>query len=281
MQLDLDSVTPFIRQALAEDIGTGDVTSRLLITPEATASLQIVARHDMVVCGLEVAAQCFIVHDGEIDCRLLQADGDAVAAGTHLMSVTGSARAILEAERTALNFMQRLSGVATLSRLYVEAVAGTTVTLLDTRKTLPGWRMLDKYATRTGGVQNHRMRLDDRILIKDNHIGVVGSVVEAVARARAGAPEGMVIEVECDTLHQVNEALSAAPDVIMLDNMPLAHLREAVVLAGGRIPLEASGNVSLETVRNIAETGVDYISIGRITHSAPAADIGLDMTLKA
>jgi nicotinate-nucleotide pyrophosphorylase (carboxylating) len=207
------------------------------------------------------------------------ADGDAVAAGTVLLRIEGNARAMLAAERSALNTLQHLSGIATLTRAYVDAIAGTGAILLDTRKTIPGMRLLDKYAARMGGADNHRMRMDDGLLIKDNHVAVCGGVDAAVRSAKAAAT-GLPIQVEVDRIDQIEPALAAGADRLLLDNMPPAVLREAVALVAGRVPLEASGGVRLDTIRAIAESGVTYVSVGRITQSAPAVDIGLDYELQ-
>jgi nicotinate-nucleotide pyrophosphorylase (carboxylating) len=207
-------------------------------------------------------------------------DGERVKAGAAMGRVEGPARGLLAVERTALNFLQHLSGIATLTAQYAERVVGTRAVLIDTRKTIPGLRALEKHAAHLGGARNHRLRLDDGVLIKDNHISVCGSLTAAVERARAGAPVLTKIEVECDTLEQVREAIEAGADMILLDNMGLEDMRQAVALSGGRIPLEASGGVRLENIRAIAETGVDFISVGRITQSAPAVDIGLDAVIK-
>ena len=263
--------------ALAEDIGAGDVTTRATVPAETQLILDMNARQDMVVCGLGIAMQVFerLAPDAKIEtfCQ----DGDQVGPGTAMARLSGTAQGLLSAERTALNLMQKLSGIATLTRQYVDAIAGTGAILLDTRKTLPGLRGLSKYAVRAGGGTNHRMRLDDGILIKDNHVAVCGgSVGEAVTRAKAAAT-GLEVRAECDTLDQVKEALDAGADSLLLDNMSPDVLRQAVALVGGAIPLEASGGVRLETIRAIAETGVDYISVGAITQSAPAVDIGLDL----
>jgi nicotinate-nucleotide pyrophosphorylase (carboxylating) len=276
-----------LRAALDEDIGAGDITTRLVVPPSTQARLAMRAREGIVMCGDWVVPTLLTMLQPESACRVepQAADGEAVAAGGTLLTLSGDAHTLLTLERTALNILQRLCGVASLTRRYVEAVAGTGVTILDTRKTLPGWRTLDKYATRTGGAVNHRMRLDDAILIKDNHLALAGcTLAEAVARARNQGSgvrgQGMSLIVECDTLAQTEEALTAGVDRILLDNMPLAMLREAVALRNRLAPsvqLEASGGVSLETVRAIAETGVECISVGRLTHSAPAVDIGLDV----
>ncbi|MES2135824.1 MAG: carboxylating nicotinate-nucleotide diphosphorylase, partial [Pseudomonadota bacterium] len=227
------------------------------------------------VAGIEIAAAIFRELDSGVSIELLARDGDGVGARATLMRLTGNARAMLAAERSALNTVQHLSGIATLTRHYVDAIAGTRATLLDTRKTLPGLRLLEKYAARMGGATNHRIRLDDGLLIKDNHVAVSGGVAQAVRRAKA-ANTGLQVQVEVDRLDQIEPALAAGADRLLLDNMDPARLGEAVALVAGRVPLEASGGVTLETVRFIAETGVDFISVGRITQSAPAVDIGLD-----
>jgi nicotinate-nucleotide pyrophosphorylase (carboxylating) len=269
-------VEEFVNRVFAEDLGTlGDVTSTATIAAEARFKAQLRCREPIVVAGLDLAAAFFRALDLDMRIGHSANDGDRVAAGTLLMQLEGNARAMLTAERSALNTLQHLSGIASLTRRYVDAIAGTGATLLDTRKTLPGLRVLEKYATRMGGAQNHRMRLDDGVLIKDNHVGVCGGVGEAVRRAKA-ADTGLQVQVEVDRIDQIDPALAAGADRLLLDNMPPAMLREAVALVGGRVPLEASGGVTVETIREIAETGVDYVSVGRITQSAPAVDIGLD-----
>lgn len=268
-----------IQAALMEDIGRGDLTGDALISPGTHARLVMTAREELVVCGLELAARVFMALDGALECGAAVQEGQRVKAGQALVEVKGSARSILAAERTALNFLCRLSAVATQTRRYAEAVAGTGAIILDTRKTLPGHRLLDKYAVRVGGGRNHRMRLDDGVLIKDNHIAVCGGVAEAIARARHVTPILTRIEVECDTPEQVREAVAAGAEMILLDNMPLDHLRESVAVAKGRAYLEASGGITLANVREIAETGVHFISVGALTHSAPHVDIGLDVAL--
>lgn len=272
-------VQPLIDAALAEDIGRGDLTSALLIPLHLNARLAFVAREPLVACGTRVAAQVFATLDASVRCDIRLADGDHVEGGEPIMTVEGPARALLAAERTALNLMQRLSSVATFTAVFMEHLKGTDAVLLDTRKTTPGLRVLEKYAVRAGGGRNHRLRLDDGVLIKDNHIALAGGVAQAVALARKGAPALTRIEVECDTLTQVQEAVEARPDVILLDNMPVGDLRKAVRFVDGRVQLEASGGVTLENVRAIADTGVDFISVGAITHSAPHVDIGLDVAL--
>ncbi|HXC73568.1 MAG TPA: carboxylating nicotinate-nucleotide diphosphorylase [Sphingomicrobium sp.] len=269
----------FIRRTLGEDLGQGgDVTSKATIAEDARFTAEMNARQEIVVAGIEIAAGFFRTIDGNVRIEQLVEDGARVHVGTVLMRLEGNARAMLAAERSALNTLQHLSGIATLTRTYVDAIAGTGATLLDTRKTIPGLRSLEKYAARMGGAQNHRMRLDDGVLIKDNHVAVCGGVAEAVRRAKS-ANTGLQVQVEVDRIEQIEPALAAGADRLLLDNMDPAELREAVRLVGGRVPLEASGGVTLETIRFIAETGVDYISVGRITQSAPAVDIGLDYTL--
>jgi nicotinate-nucleotide pyrophosphorylase (carboxylating) len=273
---DLDK---FVTGTLAEDLGIGgDVTSSATIPADATFTADMNCREPIVVAGLEIAAAFFRALDPKVRAEPSVGDGEKVEAGTVLMHLSGNARAMLAAERSALNTLQHLSGIATLTRRHVDAIAGSGAVLLDTRKTLPGLRSLEKYAARMGGAQNHRLRLDDGVLIKDNHVAACGGVAEAVGRARA-ASTGLQVQVEVDRIDQIEPALGARADRLLLDNMPPAMLREAVALVAGRVPLEASGGVTLETIRAIAETGVDYISVGRITQSAPAVDIGLDYTL--
>lgn len=270
---DLDA---FITSTLAEDMGEGgDVTSRLTVPAAARLRAVIDTRDAITVAGLPIAEAFFRRLDPECHIERFAADGERVPAAADLMVVTGNGRALLTAERSALNTLQHLSGIATLTRRYVDAIAGTGAILLDTRKTIPGLRVLEKYATRMGGAQNHRMRLDDGILIKDNHIAIVGSVAAAVRAALAGNT-GLQVQVECDRLEQVVEALEAGAQRLLLDNMTPDQLRACLAVISGRVPVEASGGVNLETIRGIAETGVTYISVGRITQSAPAADIGLD-----
>jgi nicotinate-nucleotide pyrophosphorylase (carboxylating) len=270
----------FVSRTFAEDLGKGgDVTSNATIPADASFTAQMNARIWIAVAGLDIAAAFFRRLDPEARIEQLVRDGDCVEPRTTLMRIEGNARALLTAERSALNTLQHLSGVATLTRQYVDAIAGTGAILLDTRKTVPGLRVLEKYAARMGGAQNHRMRLDDGVLIKDNHVAVCGGVAEAVRRAKS-ANTGLQVQVEVDHIDQIEPALSAGADRLLLDNMPAHVLREAVALVRKRVPLEASGGVTLETIREIAETGVDYISVGRITQSAPAVDIGLDYRLR-
>jgi nicotinate-nucleotide pyrophosphorylase (carboxylating) len=275
LKLERFDVGAFVAATLAEDLGEGgDITSSAVIPAEARFRGTMGSRDGIVVAGLPIAEAFFRALDPYVEVERLASDGDAAAAGTDLMRVTGNARALLTAERSALNTLQHLSGVATLTRSYVDAIAGTGAILLDTRKTIPGLRVLEKYATRMGGAQNHRMGLWDAAMIKDNHVAVAGSVGEAVRRAVAAGIERIIVEV--DRLDQIEPALAAGATHLLLDNMDVPTLREAVRLVGGRAPTEASGGVTLETIRAKAETGVTYISVGRLTQSAPAADIGLD-----
>ena len=273
---DLDD---FVKRVLAEDLGAGgDVTSNATIGADARFTAEMNCRQAIVVAGLDIAAAFFRALDPKVQIEQLVKDGDRAEHGTKLMRLAGNARAMLAAERSALNTLQHLSGIATLTRRYVDAIAGTGAVLIDTRKTLPGLRVLEKYAVRMGGAENHRMRLDDGVLIKDNHVAVCGGVAEAVKRAKS-ANTGLQVQIEVDRIDQIEAALAPGADRLLLDNMDPAMLREAVRLVGGRVPLEASGGVTLETIRFLAETGVDYISVGRITQSAPAVDIGLDYAL--
>ncbi|GAA4012269.1 carboxylating nicotinate-nucleotide diphosphorylase [Sphingomonas swuensis] len=273
---DLDD---FVTRTLAEDLGVGgDVTSAATIPADARFTATMNCREEIVVAGIDLAKAFFRRIDPEVTISLEIEDGAKAATGTVLMRLEGKARAMLTAERSALNTLQHLSGIATLTDRYVDAIKGTGATLLDTRKTIPGLRLLEKYAARMGGAMNHRLRLDDGLLIKDNHVAVNGSVGAAVARAKAAA-SGLQVQVEVDSLDQIEPALMAGAERLLLDNMAPPMLREAVRRVAGRVPLEASGGVNLETIRPIAETGVDFISVGRITQSAPAVDIGLDFSL--
>ncbi len=272
--LDEADISRVIEAALAEDVGTGDVTSLSVIPEDTRFTGVMAARQPMVLAGLFLAERVFMRVEPRSIFTALAKDGDKLQAGGVIARIEGPARGLLTAERTALNLLQLLSGIATQTRIYVERIAGTGCALLDTRKTIPGLRQLSKYATRVAGAKNHRMGLYDGVLIKDNHVAVCGSVAEAVRRAKADKRPN--IEAECDTLEQVQDALAAGADILLLDNMDVDTLRQAVDLVGKRIPLEASGGVSLETIRAIAETGVDFVSVGRITQSAPAVDIGLD-----
>ena len=270
-------IDPVVRAALAEDLGrAGDITALACIDADARLEATFGARKAGTIAGLACARLAILAMDPEAKFKAKVSDGDQVAAGTVLAKVSANARALLSAERTALNLLGRLSGVATLTRTYVDAVAGTTARITDTRKTTPGLRALEKYAVRCGGALNHRFGLDDAILIKDNHVAACGGVGEAIRRARAFAGHLVRVECEVDSLAQLVEALDAGPDVVMLDNFSLKTLRVAVGMTAGRVLLEASGGVTLETVRDIAETGVDVISVGALTHSASVLDIGLD-----
>lgn len=269
---DLDA---FVAGTLAEDLGEGgDVTSAAVIPAAARFEAVMDSRDAITVCGLEIAAAFFRRLDPEAEITPLVSDGDRVAPGTALLRVTGNARALLTAERSALNTVQHLSGIATLTAAYVDAIAGSGATLLDTRKTIPGLRRLEKYATRTGGAQNHRMGLWDAAMIKDNHVAVAGGVGPAAALAKAAGIATIIVEI--DRIDQIEPAIAAGATHLLLDNMQPDMLRDAVAIVGGRVPTEASGGVTLATIGAIARSGVRYVSVGRITQSAPAADIGLD-----
>jgi nicotinate-nucleotide pyrophosphorylase (carboxylating) len=273
----LPSCDDTIRRALAEDIGRGDLTTDAIIPADARASGTLVARGALRVAGIEVALATFRALDPGVDARRLTNDGCDAKPGDGLGRVTGRARALLSAERVALNFLGRLSGIATATREAVKAVAGTRARILSTRKTAPGLRALEAYAVRAGGGENHRLGLDDAVLIKDNHRALAGGVAEAVRRARASSPVGPPLVVEVDSLQELGEALAAGAATILLDNMPLPALREAVALCAGRAVLEASGGITAENVRDVALTGVDRISLGWLTHSAPAADVAFEI----
>lgn len=274
---ELQQIDRIIANALAEDIGDGDVTTLNTIPADAVLHGVFLAKEAGVVAGLEVVRRVFQQVDPAVEVEFAVGDGDRVEARQVFGEVRGPGRALLTGERVALNFLQRMSGIATLTRRYVDAVAGTQAVILDTRKTAPGLRVLDKWAVRLGGGQNHRIGLYDMAMIKDNHIAAVGGIADAVRRVREGDPLGRPIEVEVTTLEQLREALDQPIDRILLDNMSLAQMREAVQIAAGRIPLEASGNVNLDTVAAIAATGVDFISSGALTHSVRALDISLDI----
>ena len=276
-RFDLDA---FVQSTLAEDLGAPlgeggrDVTSETVIPADALFSGVMDSRVDAVIAGLPIAEAFFRYLDPEVEIEILVAEGDAVKAGTDIMRIKGKGRAMLTAERSALNTVQHLTGISTMTNEYVRRIEGTGCILLDTRKTIPGLRVLEKYATRMGGAQNHRMGLWDVAMIKDNHVAVAGSVGEAVRRAREAGVEKIICEV--DRIDQIEPALAAGATDLLLDNMEPATLRGAVTLINGRVPVEASGGVTLETIRDKAATGVDFISVGRLTQSAPAADIGLD-----
>jgi nicotinate-nucleotide pyrophosphorylase (carboxylating) len=274
--LDLYLVNRLIDLWLAEDIGHGDITSLTMIDADAQGAFHMNARQPIAVAGLAIAAACFRRYDPGVQVELTAGDGDRVQPKTTLLKLKGKARSLLTVERTALNIVQHLSGIATETARWMDEIKGTKAKLIDTRKTTPGLRALQKHAVICGGGANHRLGLDSGVMIKDNHIAVCGSIAKAVERARAGAPALVKIEVECDRLEQVKEALAAKADVIMLDNMSLDDMRAAVKLVDGRIPLEASGGVKFDTVRAIAETGVDFISSSKMIQGSPAVDIGLD-----
>ncbi|MEO0061928.1 MAG: hypothetical protein RLZZ08_488 [Pseudomonadota bacterium] len=277
--VDIDA---FVRATLAEDLGTGlpgggqDVTALSVIPADARFAGVMDSRDPIVVAGLPLAVAFFRALDPNMEIELLAEEGQFVPAGTDIMRLAGNARALLTAERSALNTVQHLSGIATMTRDYVQAMASAQCVLLDTRKTIPGLRHLEKYATRMGGAQNHRMGLWDAAMIKDNHIAVAGDVGEAVRRARDAGVQKIICEV--DRLDQIEPALAAGASHLLLDNMDPATLRQAVAMVAGRVPLEASGGVRLDTIAAIAASGVDYVSVGRLTQSAPAADVGLDFT---
>ena len=272
---DLDA---FVRTTFAEDLGSGgDITSMSVIPADARFAGVMDSRDAITVAGLPIAELFFRALDPAMEIEILVEEGAQLPPGSDLMRLSGNARAMLTAERSALNTVQHLSGIATMTRQYVDALAGTGATLLDTRKTIPGLRVLEKYATRMGGAKNHRMGLWDAAMIKDNHVAVAGSVEEAVRRAVAAGIADIIVEV--DRVEQVEPALSAGATHLLLDNMDLAELRDCVALVGGKVPTEASGGVRLDTIRAIGETGVTYVSVGRLTQSAPAADIGLDFAL--
>jgi nicotinate-nucleotide pyrophosphorylase (carboxylating) len=264
-----------ILSALAEDVGSGDVTTAAVLSGEENGYARVVAKSELVVAGIDIFRQVFFAVDDRIAIAVCQQDSQQVRKGQVVAEITGSLAGILIAERVALNFFQRMCGIATATRQYVEAVAGTKAKILDTRKTAPGLRILDKYAVRIGGGANHRFGLSNAVLIKDNHIEAAGGIGTAVARVRQRASHTLKIEVEVKNFQELNEAIQAGVDIIMLDNMSVPDMREAVLHVNGRIPLEASGNVTLATVRQIAETGVDFISVGALTHSVKAADLSL------
>ena len=279
--LDADAVSHFVQSVLKEDLGLGgDVTTDLTIPADARLIATIQTREQIAVAGIDLAQVFFEALDPDVRVERLARDGDELQAGAPIMRVEGRARPMLSAERSALNTLQHLTGIAPLTRSYANMIAGTSCILLDTRKTIPGLRAIEKYAARMGGAHNHRMRLDDGILIKDNHVAICGSIEAAVRAAKAGK-SALPVQVEVDTIDQIEPALKAGADRLLFDNMSVEMLREGVALVAGRVPIEASGGVRLDTIRAIAETGVTYVSVGRITQSAPAADIGLDYTIAA
>lgn len=269
-----DAIQNIVAIALAEDIGEGDVTSKLTVPESATLKGNLVARQQIAVAGLAVAAETFKQVNKDCVFEIHVKDGDVVEPGTSIATISGPARSVLTGERTALNFLQMLSGIATLTRTYVDAIAGTNATLLDTRKTTPGLRALSKYAVTMGGGKNHRMRLDDGILIKDNHLALRPDLKAVIKDAKENYT--IPVEVECDTAAQVDEAVAAGADIVLLDNMTPEMIRDIVNKHRDKIKFEASGGIRLDNIHSYAETGVDYISVGRLTQSAPAVDIGLD-----
>ncbi len=277
MNPQLPELPEIVRRALSEDIGRGDVTTLYTVPETAIGTGRIVAKSAGVIAGLPVVAEVFRQVDPALTLTLQAAEGDSVAAGTTLCEVRGAARSILTGERVALNFLQRLSGIATKTAQFVALIEGSEARIVDTRKTTPGLRLLEKYAVRVGGGYNHRFGLYDAVLIKDNHIQASGGIANAVQQAFALAPHTMTVTVECDTLTQVQEAVDAGADIILLDNMTLDELRQAVYIVGKEAATEASGGVNEETVAAIAATGVSIISVGALTHSAPALDISLDL----
>ncbi len=272
-------IRPLVEAALREDIRSGDITTNALIPLDATAQAQMRMREDGVLAGIGAAKLAFSLLDFDANFSQMRNDGERLKTGDIVLEVEGSARAVLTGERVALNFVQRLSGIATLTHQFVQQTEGTKARIADTRKTTPGLRLLEKYAVRCGGGSNHRFALDDLILIKDNHIALCGGIAAAMERARKNIGHAVKIEIECDTLEQVREAADARADIILLDNMNAETLREAVQIVDGRALCEASGGVNLETVRGIAQSGVDIISVGALTHGARSLDIGLDIEI--
>ncbi len=266
-----------IRSALDEDIGSGDITTSCTVPPGAIGKGSIVAKEPLVLAGIDVAKRVFLKVRNDLDLNLLLEDGDRAMPGERLLEVTGDLAAILMAERTVLNFLQRLSGIATLTRAFVDEVATTSVRILDTRKTTPGWRLLEKAAVKAGGGYNHRFGLYDGILIKDNHIVAAGGIGQAVMAVRACESSSLKVQVEVETLDQLAEAVAAGSDAVLLDNMDIGSISEAVQRAGGKVLLEASGGITLENVREVAATGVDLISAGALTHSARAVDMSMEI----
>jgi nicotinate-nucleotide pyrophosphorylase (carboxylating) len=268
-----------IRRALEEDIGSGDITTACTVPPGAVGKGFILAKEPLVLAGITVAAKIFRTVNSDFEITLLLEDGNQAKSGELLLEVTGDLAAILMAERTALNFLQRLSGIATLTRAFVDKVASTSVRILDTRKTTPGWRLLEKEAVRAGGGHNHRFGLYDGILIKDNHIVAAGGIRQAVMAVRAADTSGLQVQVEVETMDQLAEAVSAGSDAVLLDNMDIDTMAEAVQRTGGKLLLEASGGITLENVSEVAATGVDLISVGALTHSARAVDMSMTIEL--
>jgi nicotinate-nucleotide pyrophosphorylase (carboxylating) len=264
-----------VQSAIEEDVGATDITTAAALTGEETGKAVAVAKSDVVVAGIDVFRETFLFLDPGMKFKGCCKDGDVVEKGGCIAEISGNLSSMLTAERVALNFLQRMSGIATLTRRYVNEVKGTRANILDTRKTAPGLRYLDKYAVRIGGGHNHRFGLYDGVLIKDNHIAAAGGISKALARVRGRLPHTLKVEIEVKNLQELEEAINSGADVIMLDNMSLEDMGKAVTVTGGRVPLEASGNVTIANVRKIAETGVDFISVGALTHSVPASDISL------
>jgi len=279
MDINLRAIRELLEMALREDIGSGDITSDSVVPADTMAKGTILSKDEGIIAGLDVAGEIFRMLDPEIDFRKLVSDGEQIHQKQELATAEGPARPILTAERTVLNFLQRLSGIATLTSKYVRAASGYRARIIDTRKTTPGWRVLEKYAVRVGGGHNHRFGLYDAVLIKDNHIAALGSVSEAITRAREQIPHTMKIEVEVEDMDQVREAISAGADIIMPDNMDVDMMSEAVDLIDGRAIVEASGGIRLEDISAVAATGVDLISVGALTNAAPPLDISMSMTL--
>jgi nicotinate-nucleotide pyrophosphorylase (carboxylating) len=278
MHIDLRAIHDLLEMALREDIGSGDITSDSVVPADALASATILSKGEGIVAGLDVAGEIFRMLDPKVDFKKLVSDGEQIHQGQDLAIAEGSARPILTAERIALNFLQRLSGIATMTSEYVRAASGYPVKIIDTRKTTPGWRVLEKYAVRVGGGHNHRFGLYDAVLIKDNHIAAAGSIVDAVAHARKRIPHTMKIEVEVENLDQVREAIRSGADVIMPDNMDVDMMSEAVKLINGKAIVEASGGIRLEDIPAVAATGVDLISIGALTNAVMPLDISMSVS---
>jgi len=271
----MHSIRKLIQSALEEDIGTGDITTTAVLTGNEAGKAKAFAKAALVAAGIDIFKEAFLLLDGRIQFTGCCEDGQVVQKGGVLAEISGNLGSILTAERVALNFLQRMCGIAMLTRQYVDEIKGTHAKILDTRKTVPGLRTLDKYAVKIGGGTNHRFGLYDGVLIKDNHIAAAGGISQALARARGRFPHTLKVEVEVKNLSELEDALVSGADVIMLDNMTIGDMRKAVAVVNGRVPLEASGNVTLANVRQIAETGVDFISVGALTHSVPASDISL------
>jgi nicotinate-nucleotide pyrophosphorylase (carboxylating) len=276
----MEDISQFVAKALAEDIGPGDLTTEALIPKGITGKAEIIAKEGLVLAGVDIAKEVFRQVDPHTSFSANHADGEKLSAGTIIATISGDLSSLLKAERVALNIMQRLSGIATLTREYVKRTEDTVARIVDTRKTTPGLRALEKYAVRVGGGKSHRFGLFDGILIKDNHIAAVGSIKEAVKRARERAPHTLKIEVETETIEQVKEAMAAGADIIMLDNMDMSTMKDAIKLIDGKALVEASGGINMNNVRQAAEAGVDFISIGAITHSARSMDISMEVRSK-